>query len=525
MKMTKCFFISSLIVTSSMFAQTLPDAIKQTTNEQFGKADASFKTLLAAQPANGEIYFYEGENYFKNDNIDMAKQTYQKGADANATNPFCYIGLGKIQWYTNKTTDAKANFYKAITLAAGKNATVLLKIAEVYINAETKDFVEANKLLDLAQKLEPKNPDVFINRGDGVLEQSNDGTKAIAAYEEAAKLDPKSVTATLRIGKLWSRSKNYPAALEQYKKAKLIDSSFAPAYREMAEIYGRAGQYNNAIAQYKRYLDINNDCDAHGRYAGFLLEAKHYPESVQASKEALQCNPNNIYLYRYLSFAQYETGDYTNGLTSSETFFTKATPDVKIIALDYEYRAKLYSKNNKDSLAIIAYKKALELEPEKVEFNGDIANMYIKMKKYAEAIAAYKLKMATGKPNANDYFGIGRAYYYSQDFINADSAFAKIIIAQPDLSVGYLWRAKANSQLDPKNETWSAKAYYEQFITKVKPEDVDKNKKDLINANTYLAAYYAKQKDCANTKTYFQKVLDLDPNDAQAKKFMATPCK
>jgi tetratricopeptide (TPR) repeat protein len=521
--MKKIFFISSLIASSTMFSQTLSDAIKQTTNEQFERADASFKGLLSTQPNNGEIYFYFGENYFKNENVETANATYQKGADMNATNPLCYIGLGKVQWYQNKTVEAKANFYKATTLAAGKNATVLLKIAEVYINAETKDFIEANKLLDLAQKLEPKNPEVYILRGDALLEQSNDGSKAISNYEEASKLDPKSVTAILRIGKLWNRSKNYNAALDAYKKASLIDSSFAPAYREKAEIYARAGQFNNAVGQYKRYLQLNNDCDARGRYAGFLLEAKHYAESVEAAKEALKCDTLNAYVYRYKGYSQFESGDYANGISTMEKFFEKASKNakLKIIPMDYEYRAKLYSKNNKDSLAVLDYKKALELQPEKIELNGDIASSYMKMKKWTDATTFFEKKVTGNKANANDYYGLGRAYYFSKDFVKADSATSQLIKLQPDLSYGYLWKAKVSVQQDLKNEKWLAKPFYEQFIAKVKPEDAEKNKKDLIDSYNYLAAYYAEKKDCPNLKMYMEKVLQLDASNAQAKKVIA----
>ncbi len=122
--------------TVSVFSQTLADAIKLTTNEQFEKGDAAFKALLLSQPNNGEVLFYQGENYFKNEQYDKANESYLKAIELNATNPFGYIGVGKIQWYNGKQAEAKANFYKAITFAAGKNATVLIKIAEVYTNSE-----------------------------------------------------------------------------------------------------------------------------------------------------------------------------------------------------------------------------------------------------------------------------------------------------------------------------------------------------------------------------------------------------
>lgn len=522
MKTTRLFFMALMIGSLAMNAQTLNDAIKQTTNEQFETADATFKSLIQSQPNNGDYYFYYGENYFKNENLEMANNLYQKGMDVNATNPLPYVGLGKVQWRQGKQAEAKANFYKATTLAAGKNATVLMRIAEVYITSDTKNLPEAFNLLTQASKLEPKNPEVYILMGDAYLEQNN-GTKAVENYEKAATLDPKSVKATLRQGQLYNRSRNFPLALDFYKKASLIDSTFAPAYREKAEIYFRAGQYGPAVYQYKRYLQLNNNCSARGRYAGFLNQAKQYKESVEAANEALKCDSSNAYLYRYKGYSQFESADYANGLQTITRFFEKAAlnPDIKIIPLDYEYRAKLLSKNGEDSLAITDFKKALELQPEKTELISDIASTYRKMRNYSEAITAYKTKIAAGSPNANDYFGLGLACYYSKDFANADSAFIQLVNSQPDLALGHAWRAKANVQLDPKNEKWGAKEHYETFITKVKPEDREKNKKDLIDAYNYLAAHYASKKDCANTKLNLQKVLELDPANAQAKKIIA----
>ncbi len=547
MKTVKLLFISSIISSTSMYSQTLSDAVKQTTNEQYETAEASFKALLQGQPNNGDIYFYYGENYFKNENLEMANTLYQKGVDVNATNPLCYAGLGKIKWYKGKQAEAKTDFYKAATLAktykydgvaaiseGGKNtppkakfvlnseAVVLAKTAEAYIKSENKNVADAQTLLAQAIKLEPNNPEIIILTGDAYLEQ-NDGTKAIEYYEKAGALDPKSVKSILRQGQLFYRAKNYNLALDLYKKALSIDSLFAPAYLEMAEIYVLAGQFNKAVPLYKRYLLLNNNCSARANYAGSLNRAKQYKESIEAVNEALKCDSANIYLYRYKGYSQYETGDYPNGLAAMNKFFDKAAKktDFKIIVEDYEYRAKLLSKNNKDSLAILDYAKALEAHPDKIELIGDIATAYMKMKKWAEAISFFNKKIALGKPNINDYYGLVRAYYYSKDFVKADSAVAQMIQLQPDLALGHLWKAKVNIQEDLKNEKWLAKASYEAYLAKVKPEDADKNKRDLIDAYNYLAAYYAEKKDCASVKLYMQKVLELDPANAQAKKVLA----
>lgn len=523
MKKSKLIVGLFLVASSTMIAQTLNDALKLTTNEQFESADAAYKLLIQSQPNSGDYYFYYGENYFKNDNMEMANTMYQKGADVNPTNPLPYVGLGKVQWYKGQAAEAKANFFKATTLGAEKNATVFMKIAEAYIAAPTKNLTDAFSLLAKAAKLEPKNPEVYILTGDAFLEQNN-GTKAVENYEKAGALDPKSSRALLKQGQVWNRAKNFQLAIDTYKKAKLIDSSFAPAYRELAEIYLRATQYGNAAYNAKRYLQLNNDCSAKSQYSGILNQAKNYKESVEAGKEALKCVPVNPFTYRYMAYSQYETADYVGGLENINNLFAKQ-PAEKIIPLDYEYRAKLILKTAKDSIglnsAVNDFKKALELQPEKIELNLDLANAYIKMKRFPEAIEAYKVKMQKGKPSVNDYLGIVRAYYPSKDFINTDSAAVQIIKIQPESQYGYLWRAKANVQLDPGNKNWAAKAFYETYLTKVKPEEAEKNKNDLIGAYNYLAAYYAEKKDCPNVKLYMQKVLELDPANAQAKKVLA----
>lgn len=527
MKTIKLFIAASLMA-GSMFGQSLNDAIKKTNNELFESADAMFKTLILQQPNMGEIYFYYGENFFRNEqpdrsHFDKANEMYQKGAEVNATNPFPYVGLGKVQWFNGKQAEAKANFYKATTLAAGKNATVLMKIAEAYINAETKNLDEAIALLNLAAKLEPKNPEVYILTGDAYFEK-RDGTKAVENYEKAGTLDPKSPRALIKQGELYNAAKNYNLALDFYKKANTIDSTYAPAYRAKAEIYNRAGQHGNAVAQIKKYLQLNNDCGARARAAGFLTVAKQYQDAVNAALEAQKCDSSNVYLYRYLAISYLGIKDYPNGAIAVDKFFQKAKVD-KIIAQDHETRGKLYAQTGKDSLAILDFQKAMTMDTAKKELVSDIANAYMKMKKYKEAIEMLMKKTEGGKGSINDYFSLARAYYQSKDFVNADSAGAMMIRLKPDMYHGYLQRAKANVQLDPKNEKWLAKEFYELYISKVKPEEAAAQKNDLVNAYTYLAAYSAFKKNCEDTKMYFQKVLDIDANNAQAKKFMAAPCK
>ena len=68
-------FCSAIIMNINARAQSIQDAIKFTENEQFETATKAFKSLLKGQPTNGEVYYYIGENYFKNEEKTNSKNS------------------------------------------------------------------------------------------------------------------------------------------------------------------------------------------------------------------------------------------------------------------------------------------------------------------------------------------------------------------------------------------------------------------------------------------------------------------
>lgn len=539
---------SSLIFTHIAFAQTLQDAITKTENERYEAAGADFRSLIAKEAAKGDNYFYYGENYFKNGDLDSANIFYQKGAEVNATYPLNYVGLGKILWYKGNTAEAKTQFFKAATLSANKNAEVMRKTAEVYINADNKSLDEAISLLNAAIKLEPKNAENHILMGDALLEKNpSDGGPAIKEYSKASELNPKSPKGVLRSGKLYKRARNYQLALDLYKQAETIDPNYAPAYIEKAELYNLAGQKANAVQSARKYVELNNSSEARKRYAEFLFINKQYAEAVSEIEALQKAGDANLYLDRYLGHSYAELGNktdtaaYTKGLVSINKFFEKAGPGFKYSPLDYKYKGILLTKMGKDSLGVIEMEKAANLDPKLAgDIYSTIAQSYIKSKKYAKAIETYNKKLAGDKENLQlqDWYDFGRAYYYEggnkqrekkeaealQSFIQADTCFSILAQKSPEYAIAYFWRAKANVQQDLKNEKWLAKPYYEKGLELVKTQNaLPANKSNAIEACEYLGFYAVSTKDYAKAKEYFGIIRDLDPNNKKAVEFFKSP--
>jgi tetratricopeptide (TPR) repeat protein len=559
--MKKTILLSAIAFTGILNAQTLQEAVVKTDNERFSAAATDFRALITKDPAKGENYFYFGENFFKKGDADSANIFYSKGAEANATYPLNYVGLGKVLLSKGNVADAKTQFYKAAALGANKNAELFRKIAEAWLATDSKNADEAILQINNAIKLEPKNAENYIILGDAQLEKNpTDGSGPIKSYKMATTLNPKSVKGILREGKLYQRGRNYQLALDKYKEAIAIDPTYAPAYREIAEVYSLYSQPAKAIENWKKYLELNNSDDARYRFMSALFSNKQYPEAITEYEGLKKQGFANLYLERLAGYSYTEVGNkvdtssYTKGLKAMNKFFEMAGPNFKYLYNDYKYKGLLLARTGKDSLGVIEMEKAIALDPSASgEMNSEIANIYMKAKKYDKAIKAFERKMngETKNLNNNDYFSLGRAYYFSGGniqrdaiamkdvkakdkkmaealpfFVGSDSAFSKLTQLSPTWPVGFFWRGKANVQLDPTNEKGLAKPYFEKALLLVKPEEksTPTYKNNVIEALEYLGGYsIGVAKDKAKADEYWKAVQELDPNNAKAKIYFNPP--
>ena len=451
----------ALFISIAAHSQTLQDAIKLTNNEEFEQADKAFKSLQIAQPAVGNIYFYKGENFYNWGKTDSAQNTYQKGINVNAAEPLNYIGLGKVLMGNGDSKNAMDNFSKAKVMAKG-NPVVLSKIAEAYITVAGKDqasdlLKQAVDLLKQAISSDAKNATYHIDLGDAYLAQNpTDGSKSIDEYNQAQMIDAKNVNTMLRLGRLWKNARDYKSSYDYFLKATKLDSTFAPAYREQAEMLKDAGRFDEAIAAYKKYLQLNNSLTARSRYGSFLYLAKKYDDAITELQNVLSQDSSNIILYRVLGYSQYEKKDYLNGLKNMKKFFDKAPgAKIKILGSDYSYLGKLLSKNNQDSLAVITLNQAVtifnnETSTDVQDIYQLIGQIYYQDQNYPNAVIYFKKRIhAKGtSADANDYYFLGLAQYNSKMYQGADSSFTKITISNPDLLLGYQWKARSNGLID-----------------------------------------------------------------------------
>ena len=101
---------TGLIINNIQAQQDLASAILLIKSEQYDKAKAMLEQLVQKEPANSKYYFYLGENTLLDYTADTisnslsvsmkeAKEFYQKGVDANQSDPLNYVGLAKVAFF------------------------------------------------------------------------------------------------------------------------------------------------------------------------------------------------------------------------------------------------------------------------------------------------------------------------------------------------------------------------------------------------------------------------------------------
>jgi len=534
----KTFIGASMLVIGGVASgQDLNSALNMTYQEQFDAANTAFNALSAKEPANGKYYYYSGENQLASYFIDptnipfeaiakKAVERYNKGIAANPNEPLNYVGLGKVALIQNNKTLADENFTKAQTFLPAKKvksaltkpeqATLLVRLAEAYVQVGSKDSGLVFSLFRRAEVLDPKNPELYLIRGDYWFNTLNNGSRAAENYKRSQDFSPNSTRARLRLGQLYTRIKSYQDALSYYQDALTIDPSFAPAYLEMGFLYAKMNKQQESKDNFKKYLDLSSsNIAAKRRYANMLIQTEDYKGAIEQIHKIMATDSTSFNdLNRALAYSYFEEKQYPQAKYYISKFITNA-PVEKVTPVDYTYYGHILIKNGQDSVGIMNLTKGFELDTTNVDLLSEIASLYTKAKKPQNAADTYKLKIKHTNGSVNDYYKMGRAYFDAKNWTEADSAFAKVNRMSIDFEPAYLFRARVYSNLDPDTKEGLAKPFYDKLVEKASADSV-KYSKDILEAYNYLGYYYLVNKKYCESLEYWDKILAIDPANENA---------
>ncbi|MDR1882470.1 MAG: tetratricopeptide repeat protein [Prevotella sp.] len=534
--------ILSLVISISALAQNSPGSDYLSLGE-LKLAKEYFQKVATQSPA--EANYYLGEIAFRENKTAEAKSYYDRAVAGDPESALGAIGLAKLQLKSNPK--AAEDQLKEIQKKNRKDVTVILAIAQAYLDNGMKE--KAMEKLQDARKANKKSPYVYIFEGDMLAKENKPGDAAMQ-YDQAINFDANCVLAYMKGARVYEFI-NRKTATDMLKKVIEINPDYSMAHKALADVSYRDGFYPEAIAAYKEYFKGGNYAiEDITRYAAAEYFTQQYDEAKALINEGLGKEPNNFVLNRLSMYTGNEQKDYAAAVSAGDKFFSlpKTNDTIKYLKQDYLSYANSLSESGDKTRAIEQYKKLIELDPSNVDIYKEVATICANEKMYAGAAEFYGKYVSLGgeKIDAQDFYQLGNYYANAgravkNDTVNldaeqakaksiefyklADGAFTTVTERIPDSHLGFYQRARTNFELDPDSEFGLAKPHYEKTVEVIlaKGANTDNNR-ILIEAYSYLSYYYylqydktKKAEDKASVKLYAEKVLELDPANANGK--------
>ncbi len=545
MKNVKVFSLLLSVIGTATFAQDLEQAKKAVDAEQYEKAKKILKSLVVSDPNNGRNFFYLGDLYLNEQAADSAKIFFEKGLAAKDKGAINYIGLGEINLDNGDGFGAEANFAKATKDLKKKDTEEYLLIGRAYTKSERPDYKKAIENLKKVLVVDPKSAQAYLSLGDAYYGERSTN-EAYSAYRNAYDYDNTLLMAKIKLAVITKNAKAFPEAVKSFNEIVATNPNYGPVYRELAETYYHWGatetsNYNayvkKALEYYEKYMSLTDySLESRMRHADFLILAKDYKALEAEAKKMQQLDKVNPRILRYLGYSAHENGNHQESVKALNEYISKVEAK-KIIARDYLYLglAKIALSKGADGKyekvmydqGIDELNKAVEKDPVIATELNEIGLKLFKEKFYREAgkIFEVAVKNQKSKNFLYDNFYLGYALYFDYDektspkdeLVKADAAFTNVIAASPTTQDAHLYKAKVNRVMDTPESKRVMVSSYEQYVKIVKEKgETEKAKNNLIEAYTYVGAYYANNGEKAKAIENLKELLVLEPGNKYA---------
>ena len=292
----------------------------------------------------------------------------------------------------------------------------------------------------------------------------------------------------------------------------------------------------DAYAKVTDYSKLADEDITNYATASWMLQQRD--KSLEIAKYGLSKNARKAAWNRLAFYNLTDMNQSDEALKYADALFNNSD-SAKISGFDYTYYGTaLKNAKQYDKAIEMFHNAAKENKDNKEQLNmtrKNLADTYVAMEDYANGIKYYNEYLCNvDKPSAFDFAGLGTIYQKQASslkgeaqkaaLLSADSVYAKLAEVHPtQTDFANFMRARINSSLDPETTEGLAKPFYEALATSL-AANTNRDKTDnirLVESYRYLGYYYLVKNDKANADIYWNKVLEIDPENETAKQALS----
>ncbi len=476
--------------------------------------DTDGRLKSSAYVTIAEVYSDKSKHY----DFNKAKDYLEQAIKSDNKNIEAFIALGKLFFSASNGTEAIKNYESALNIDRNNSEALTLK-AQVYIliknydeaiillnqaitndstysiqykvlaelYAELKEYSKAAeyylKYISAAVKT-PEN----LRRYAALLYLNKEYNKSIETLHSLESTADDLISTTRILAYAYFKMDDLNQSKIYFEKLFAADSVeyLTTDYENFSELLSRTGNDSLAIEYlYKITESDSSRNDVYGKISVLQFKNKNWDGVTSALKNKKSLTAQEFF---DLGKAHYFVAEnLLTGLIQKVSDKITLTPELKTLIRS----------------AIIKYQQSSGDDIATGEFIRNVETLFDKPQKNLFS----SLKEDWQKE-------VKAAPVYS-NYISAENALTNLNDKAPELAIGYFWKARVRTNLDPETTKGLAKPDYEKFIAMAE-KDSSKFKKELSEAYSYMGYFYYLQNDNELSRQYWEKVLIVEPENKQA---------
>lgn len=434
----------------------------------------------------------DARDNFEEDDFEEAVARFRKMVKSNTSK---YFDVFEVEGIVDHFLEdgriklAKKAIETGLNLHPG---SVAIKIRQAQVYMHEGKLEECLELLNLAERIETNNPDLFLTKGSA-YNLIGDVGKAIEAFEQALKMpldepdevlynvgisfgqageinlaikyleqayaaNPANEIILYELGYYYDRNSQFEKSIEFYNKYLDIDPFNHSVWYNIGITYNRMGMFEQAIKAYDYSLVINDDfLHAHFNKANALANNNQFEEAIECYLEYLELDKENDDAYCYLAECYLNSDKYNEALVNYQ----------KAIRLNDKNASAWYGSGlimwseGKLTEAQAFFKRAITLEEDNADFWGMAAKVHAELNEINEAIDSFEMATILEPDNIDNWLSYSEMFY---DISDTDRAIEVLRTASKINKSNAFLNYRLTAYLLDKNEELEAVCHFERAL-------------------------------------------------------------
>jgi tetratricopeptide (TPR) repeat protein len=273
-------------------------------------------------------------------------------------------------------------------------------------------------------------------RRAAVLTMKGETDAALADYNEALRLDPKSLAALNGRAVIWSAKGAHDRAIADYNAALRLRPDYVPAIFDRALTWSDQENYDDAIAGFSEVIRLDPKMARAYSARGYALNMmEQYDQAIADFDQALRLDPRRSQAYFNRGVALIAKERYDAAIADLTEFLKLEKTDAQAFAL----RATAWKLKGKTLKAIADLDEAIRLDPKDSEMLYRRGMAWLEVGNDSLAIddftAVIRLDPREGMITAG--LARGTAWAHIGEFAKAVGDFEDVIALDPDNSAAH----------------------------------------------------------------------------------------